>query len=596
MEDVLLLHRRAARRGRAGRRPGPPAVQVVRRRRVPGRLARSSRRCSTCGSAAATSCAWSATRRRRSTPSPAPTPTTCATSRPSSPAPPRSSWSATTARPRRSSRPPTRLLAGTAEPGRRAARPAARPGPAVDVRTTHADEVAEAEAGRRPDRRAASHGGAAPAEIAVLFRINAQSEAFEEALAGRGIPYVVRGAARFFDRPEVRAGGHPAARRAPAAGEGDAGGCVGRPCAAIARRRWAGPPRRRRRAARPATAGSRWQALVDQADEFAPAGRRRPRRLRRRPRPARRRAARPRRRRRHARDLPRRQGPRVGRGLPLRAPGRHAADHLRRDAGRGRGGAPAALRRHDPRPARPARSPGRWPAARRPRLPQAVAVPRPAAARRTPAARRREPRSRKAGADAAASAASRCSTGAEKKRRPLRRLPGVLRRGSCSSGCASGARARADEEEVPAFVVFTDATLQPIAEIKPAARRGAAADQRASARQKLDKYGEEILRSSATNSRREARDGKLFEIPVNRLPIDPRRQPVPCSRTPNNPRTSDPDKLRRPMHRRRWHSMNNIINPQTAADRRMIPSRLRHARVRSRVHRRHRRVIGRRAR
>ena len=32
-------HRRAAGRGRAGRRAGPPAVQVVRRRRVPGRLA-----------------------------------------------------------------------------------------------------------------------------------------------------------------------------------------------------------------------------------------------------------------------------------------------------------------------------------------------------------------------------------------------------------------------------------------------------------------------------------------------------------------------------------------------------------------------------
>ena len=40
--------------------------------------------------------------------------------------------------------------------------------------------------------------------MAVLFRINAQSEAFEEALAARGIPYVIRGAARFFDRPEVR--------------------------------------------------------------------------------------------------------------------------------------------------------------------------------------------------------------------------------------------------------------------------------------------------------------------------------------------------------------------------------------------------------
>src|SRR5690349_24854409 len=40
--------------------------------------------------------------------------------------------------------------------------------------------------------------------MAVLLRINAQSERFEEALAARGIPYVVRGAARFFDRPEVR--------------------------------------------------------------------------------------------------------------------------------------------------------------------------------------------------------------------------------------------------------------------------------------------------------------------------------------------------------------------------------------------------------
>src|SRR4051794_13304712 len=41
-------------------------------------------------------------------------------------------------------------------------------------------------------------------EIAVLFRINAQSENFEEALAARHVPYVVRGAARFFERPEVR--------------------------------------------------------------------------------------------------------------------------------------------------------------------------------------------------------------------------------------------------------------------------------------------------------------------------------------------------------------------------------------------------------
>ena len=38
----------------------------------------------------------------------------------------------------------------------------------------------------------------------MLFRINAQSEAFEDALAARGIAYVIRGAARFFDRQEVR--------------------------------------------------------------------------------------------------------------------------------------------------------------------------------------------------------------------------------------------------------------------------------------------------------------------------------------------------------------------------------------------------------
>jgi DNA helicase-2/ATP-dependent DNA helicase PcrA len=43
-----------------------------------------------------------------------------------------------------------------------------------------------------------------PSEIAVLFRINAQSEVYEQALADRGVPYVVRGVERFFDRPEVR--------------------------------------------------------------------------------------------------------------------------------------------------------------------------------------------------------------------------------------------------------------------------------------------------------------------------------------------------------------------------------------------------------
>jgi len=46
--------------------------------------------------------------------------------------------------------------------------------------------------------------GVPPREIAVLFRTNAQSQAYEEALAEAGVPTVVRGAERFFERAEVR--------------------------------------------------------------------------------------------------------------------------------------------------------------------------------------------------------------------------------------------------------------------------------------------------------------------------------------------------------------------------------------------------------
>jgi DNA helicase-2/ATP-dependent DNA helicase PcrA len=65
------------------------------------------------------------------------------------------------------------------------------------------DEPAEAAAvaGRCRDLIAA---GVSPAEIAVLFRTNAQSETYEQALADVGVPYIVRGGERFFDRPEVR--------------------------------------------------------------------------------------------------------------------------------------------------------------------------------------------------------------------------------------------------------------------------------------------------------------------------------------------------------------------------------------------------------
>jgi len=93
------------------------------------------------------------------------------------------------------------LLAGTPSAGVRLA--AQRPGGPRVSYTAYPDEVAEAE-GVADAVRALHADGTPYAEMAVLFRINARSEAFEEALAERGVPYLVRGAARFFDRPEVR--------------------------------------------------------------------------------------------------------------------------------------------------------------------------------------------------------------------------------------------------------------------------------------------------------------------------------------------------------------------------------------------------------
>jgi DNA helicase-2/ATP-dependent DNA helicase PcrA len=42
------------------------------------------------------------------------------------------------------------------------------------------------------------------AQVAILYRVNAQSEVYEAALTQAGIPYVLRGGQRFFERPEVR--------------------------------------------------------------------------------------------------------------------------------------------------------------------------------------------------------------------------------------------------------------------------------------------------------------------------------------------------------------------------------------------------------
>ncbi|MFF4275164.1 ATP-dependent DNA helicase UvrD2 [Streptomyces sp. NPDC001536] len=79
------------------------------------------------------------------------------------------------------------------------------PGP-EPVYTEFTDEPAEAEGAARRIRELMAAGVPA-AEIAVLFRTNAQSETYEQALADAGVPYQLRGAERFFDRPEVRKAG-----------------------------------------------------------------------------------------------------------------------------------------------------------------------------------------------------------------------------------------------------------------------------------------------------------------------------------------------------------------------------------------------------
>ncbi|WP_093619171.1 ATP-dependent DNA helicase UvrD2 [Actinoplanes philippinensis] len=76
------------------------------------------------------------------------------------------------------------------------------PGPEPELKI-FPDEHGEAIAVARRCRELIAAGTPA-SEIAVLFRTNAQSETYEEALADAEVPYVVRGAERFFERAEVR--------------------------------------------------------------------------------------------------------------------------------------------------------------------------------------------------------------------------------------------------------------------------------------------------------------------------------------------------------------------------------------------------------
>ncbi|GAA3890101.1 ATP-dependent DNA helicase UvrD2 [Streptomyces sedi] len=149
-----------------------------------------------------------------------------------------------------------------------------QPGP-EPVFHEHADEPAEAEAtaGRIKEllTPVAEGGPGVPAsEIAVLYRVNAQSEIYEQALADAGVPYQLRGAERFFDRQEIQQAGLALRGASRAAGtdtsaaEGE--GLAAEVGAVLASTGWTPEP--------PAGSGAardRWEslrALVRLAEEF----------------------------------------------------------------------------------------------------------------------------------------------------------------------------------------------------------------------------------------------------------------------------------------------------------------------------------------
>ena len=129
----------------------------------------------------------------------------------------------------------------------------------------HADDVAEAEAVADAVRTLIA-GGTPASAIAVLVRVNAQSAELERAFAERAIPITMRGSERFFDRGEVR----EAVTRLRGAARGGSVGAAGQEARAVlAVMGWSATP--------PDSAGAvreRWEsldALVTLADEL-PAG------------------------------------------------------------------------------------------------------------------------------------------------------------------------------------------------------------------------------------------------------------------------------------------------------------------------------------
>ncbi|WP_300639549.1 UvrD-helicase domain-containing protein [Nocardioides sp.] len=378
----------------------------------------------------------------------------------------------------------TTLLAGTPSQGvaLRSEQPA---GAAVEF-APQPDEVAEAEA-TAARVLALRDEGVPLSEMAVLFRINAQSEAFEEALSARSLPYVIRGAGRFFERPEVREAVtriRGAARSAP--GED----LVETVRSTLAGMGWTPEPPRARGQTR--DRWESWQALVDQAEEYAAGegtAQEDPLNA-------------------FVDELDRRaaeQHAPVAEGVTLAT--FHAAKGLEWDVvfcvGLQDGtlpityaDTPAAVEEERrllyvgiTRARRTLRL--SWSAARNPggrgnRKPSRFLDPvLPDSAR--PA----EPSARRRGAMTCRECGRPLTTPAEKKRARCEDCPASYDE-ELFERLREWRKGRADEEKVPAFVVFNDATLQLIAEVRPTTERELLKIS-GIGRSKLEKYGEDVL-------------------------------------------------------------------------------------------------------
>ncbi len=121
------------------------------------------------------------------------------------------------------------------------------PGPSPSF-AEYPDEVAEAGA-VASKIKVLIESGTPASEIAVLYRINAQSEAYEEALTEAGVPFQVRGGEGFFTRQEIRQALLALRRAAERGAAGDLGPLVrelleplglttAAPAGARARERW----------------------------------------------------------------------------------------------------------------------------------------------------------------------------------------------------------------------------------------------------------------------------------------------------------------------------------------------------------------------